>query len=294
MRPRPWTIGELLKVTSGYMKEKGIDSPRLTAEVLLAHLLHLNRVSLYLNFDQPLTQEEISGYRSLVRRRLGREPLQYITGVQEFWSLEFTVDRRVLIPRPETEILVEQAVKLVKAGGGLSEESPRILDIGTGSGAIAVSLAKELEGARIWATDISAEALDIAGINASKHGVVKRIVFEHGDLWDPVVNEHIKFDLILSNPPYVSEESYAELPPEVRDHEPRTALDGLAQGMYYIEKIIARGIDFLKPRAWLMIEMAPDQTEEALSIIERAGGYCNAERIRDYSRQYRVVKAQKA
>ncbi|MCK5878690.1 MAG: peptide chain release factor N(5)-glutamine methyltransferase, partial [Holophagae bacterium] len=162
-----WTIKDLLKVSADYLKEKQIDSPRLTAEVLLTHQLKTHRVNLYLNLEQPLSESEVSGYRELIRRRVQREPLQYITGVQEFWSLDFMVDPRVLIPRPETELLVEQAIALFKIASEQDTHPINILDIGTGSGALAVTLAKEIKSAaRIWATDISPEAIELARLNA--------------------------------------------------------------------------------------------------------------------------------
>jgi release factor glutamine methyltransferase len=294
MRPKPWIIKELLKVTTDYLKEKQIESPRLTAEVLLAHQLNAPRVNLYLNFDQPLNESEISGYRALIKRRLRREPLQYITGVQEFWSSDFMVDQQVLIPRPESELLVEQAIKLVKSLAELQSRPARILDLGTGCGALAISLAKEVQDAQIWATDISAGAVKLARLNAKKHGVSDRIEFRQGELWQPLMKQDITFDIILSNPPYVDSEEYNDLPPEVRDYEPRLALDGLEGGMYYIERIIAGSPDFMNPGGWLFLEMAPDQTDNALKLIaEFKEAYGEKFRIKDYSQRYRVVCAQR-
>ncbi|MDQ1336393.1 MAG: Release factor glutamine methyltransferase [Thermodesulfobacteriota bacterium] len=290
MSPRTWQIRDLLKVSSDYLKDKGIENARLNAEVLLAHQLRLERVGLYLNFDQPLTETELSSYRFLIKRRIDHEPLQYITGTQEFWSLSFAVDRRVLIPRPETEIIVEQAIVLADSYKG--EDQPlKILDLGTGCGAIAIALAKELPDASVWATDISEEALGLARRNALKHGVRDRVSFWQGDLWEPLMEGAHRFDMIVSNPPYVSTEEYNELPLEVRDYEPRQALDGRDGGMYYLEKIVEGAHDFLNPDGWIILEMAPWQTQKTLDIIARTGEYQQETRIKDYSRRYRVVMA---
>lgn len=293
MSPKLWTIKDLLGVTTDYLKKKEIDSPRLSAEILLAHELKINRVKLYLDFDRPLKEREISGYRSLIRRRLRREPTQYITGRQEFWSLEFIVGPQVLIPRSESELLVEQVTHQCKEGRLSESHCPRILDLGTGCGALAVSLARELKGASIWASDISVEALNIAGLNATKHGVEDRIEFRQGDMWQPFMGRDLTFDIIVSNPPYIAAEEFESLPPEVRDYEPRTALDGREEGMFYIEKIINEGADYLNPGGWILIEMSPEQTAKALNLVENSHKYGEKGRFRDYGRQYRIVTAQK-
>lgn len=293
MKPKTWTIKEILKVTTDYLKEKGIDTPRLDAEVLLARQLKMDRVGLYVNLDQPLSDAEIAGYRFLVKRRAGREPLQYITGIQEFWSLDFIVDPRVLIPRPESELLVEEAVNLCKNKLSSLDQPPMILDLGTGSGALAISLAIELPGVIVWGTDRSPGALEVAGINASRHGVSGRITFEQGDLWDPIVRCEISFDIIVSNPPYVALEEYGQLPPEVREFEPRAALDGGERGMHFIENIIRGAPDHLNRGGWLLLEMAPGQTRPALNIMEETGSYEEKRRLKDYSNVYRVVVARK-
>jgi len=289
MSSKTWQIKDLLKVSSDYLKDKGIENPRLNAEVLLAYQLHMERVGLYLNFDKPLTETELSSYRSLIKRRIDHEPLQYITGTQEFWSLSFAVNRSVLIPRPETELVVEQAVMLAKDFG---EDHPiQILDLGTGCGAIAISLAREIPRASIWATDISEEAIGVAKKNAVKHGVFGRVDFRQGDLWGPLLEQGLRFDLIVSNPPYVSTEEYEDLLPEVRDYEPRHALDGREHGMYYLEKIIEGAHGFLNSAGCIILEMAPWQTQKALEIIDSTGKYQQRTRIKDYSRRYRVVMA---
>jgi len=290
---KAWTIGELLKVSADYLKQKGIDSPRLSAEILLAHQLHLTRVKLYLQYDQPLTEQEVEGYRSLIRRRLSREPIQYITGTQEFWSMEFIVNPSVLIPRPETEVLVEQAVSLSKQNPNLLEEGANLLDLGTGCGALAVVLAREFKKALIWATDLSEEALEIAHRNAERHGVRDRIEFRAGDWFTPFAGKASRFDMILSNPPYIPAEAFETLAPEVRDHEPRSALDGRAQGMYDITRILREAANYLVPGGWILMEMDPEQIPKAIQVIEETGQFAEHRRVQDYSRRYRVVMAKK-
>ena len=293
MRHKHWIVRDLLHVTAEYLGKKGIDSPRLTAEILLAHKLNVDRITLYLNFDQPLTENELSGYRTLIKRRLQREPLQYIVGIQEFWSLEFAVTPQVLIPRPETELLVEQAIERLKAVTSEENKMPSILDLGTGCGAIAISLAKAVQQVRLWATDISADALKLARLNAEKHGVSDKIKFLQGNLWEPLLDEGVTFDIILSNPPYIGAEEFENLSPEVRDYEPRLALNGHKDGMTYIQTIILEAPVFMKPGGWIMLEMAPGQTEKALGLIGDIKDYGEKTRIKDYSHRYRVVMAQK-
>lgn len=291
MSPKTWQIKDLLKVSTDFLREKGIENPRLNAELLLAHQLHLERIRLYLNFDQPLTEHEVSGYRSLIRRRVSREPLQYITGTQEFWSLDFSVDRSVLIPRPETEIVVEQALKLAREMGPDGNRSLEFLDLGTGSGAISVALAREVPQAALCATDISETALSVARRNAVKHQVAERIRFLRGDLWEPFLERKNRFDIVVSNPPYVRTSEFSTLSPEIRDNEPRLALDGGHDGMYYLKRIIEGAHGFLRPGGWIVLQTAPDQTEKALSIMDQTGSYGQMARIKDYSRSFRVVMA---
>jgi len=293
MRHKHWIVRDLLHVTAEYLGKKGIDSPRLTAEILLAHKLNVDRITLYLNFDQPLTENELTGYRTLIKRRLQREPLQYIVGIQEFWSLEFAVTPQALIPRPETELLVEQAIERLKAVTSEENKMPSILDLGTGCGAIAISLAKAVQQVRLWATDISADALKLARLNAEKHGVSDKIKFLQGNLWEPLLDEGVTFDIILSNPPYIGAEEFENLSPEVRDYEPRLALNGHKDGMTYIQTIILEAPVFMKPGGWIMLEMAPGQTEKALGLIGDIKDYGEKTRIKDYSHRYRVVMAQK-
>ena len=293
MPSKSWTIRDLLKVTTDYLKTKGIESPRLTSDILLAHQLKTDRMTLYLNLDQPLTKSEVAGYRSLIKRRLQREPVQYITGMQEFWSLDFQVDPAVLIPRPETELLVERTIEALKDLTPLEKGCPRILDLGTGCGAIAVSLAKEFPKALIYATDISVAALRVAQVNAKRHEVSDRIRFLQGDLWDAFSNRPITFDAVLSNPPYIPAEDYPDLSPEIREYEPRLALDGHEGGMHFIKKIVSKAPAFINPGGWIILEMAPNQTDKALTHMGTIAAYGEKTRIRDYSRHYRVVMAQR-
>lgn len=295
MHPKAWTIKDLLKVTTNYLNEKGIDSPRLSAEVLLAHQLKADRVHLYTHFDKPLTNSEVSGYRSLIKRRLKHEPLQYITGLQEFWSLEFMVSPQVLIPRPESELLIELAIEKIEGTSELKNHGLKILDLGTGSGNLAISLAKEFQQSQIWAIDVSSEALDTARLNSQKHDVSEQIHFSQGDLWEPLGGggSEMAFDMILSNPPYVSSEEYDALSPEIRDYEPRIALDGKEQGMFYIEQIIRGASDYLKEGGWLLIEMAPNQTEKALMMLDDYKAYGEKQRIKDFGHNYRVIMSRR-
>jgi release factor glutamine methyltransferase len=293
MSSKIWTIKDLLKVTSDYLTKKKIESPRLCAEILLAHLLQTSRVDLYLHFEQPLNDSEIEAYRALIRRRLAREPVQHITGVQEFWSMDFQVGPQVLIPRPESEVLVEQAISLFKKGRLPGGEQPRVLDLGTGCGALAVAVAREMQEAFIWASDISEEALTVARSNAERHGVEERIQFKSGDLLNPFRSEEISFDLILSNPPYITSQEFETLPPEVRDFEPKLALDGREQGLYYIQEIIHQAPENLNEGGWLALEMDPRQIPRALELISRDDQYDHADRVRDYSNRDRVVIARK-
>jgi release factor glutamine methyltransferase len=293
MSTKIWTIKELLKVTTDYLEKKEIESPRLSAEILLAHQLEIDRIKLYLRFDQPLHEKEVSGYRSLIKRRLSREPIQYITGVQEFWSMDFRVGPQVMVPRPETELLVEHVLGLCRGKGSTGGSCVRILDLGTGCGAIAVAIARELEGAAVWASDVSQDALDMARQNAKKHEVEEKIEFVLSDLWQGFSNPELTFDVIVSNPPYIKSEAMDSLPPEVRDYEPRRALDGGAEGMFYIRDIIQEAPRHLNPGGWILLEMDPDQTKQALGLVEASNSYGRKVRFKDYSHNHRVVMAQK-
>ncbi len=284
------TIAELLRVSSDYLKIKKIDQPRLTAEILLSHSLEVKRLDLYLNGEKPLTENEIGRFRNLVRRRVAKEPVQYITGGQEFRSMRFAVGPGVLIPRPETELLVDRVLTRLSEEG--RPESPRILDLGTGCGTIAVALAAILSRAYICATDIFPEALAYACKNASSHGLRSRIDFVLGEWLEPFSPGAGFFDVIASNPPYVSTSEWSELQVEIRDYEPKTALTAGEDGMDDIRRIISAAPMHMAPGGWLFIETAPWHTEKALRMIEATGRFSVRERSMDYGRRYRVVEAQ--
>jgi release factor glutamine methyltransferase len=290
---KKWMIKDLLEVTADYLDTKGIDNPRLSAEILLAHQLRTSRIRLYLDFDQPIGDRDITQYRSMVKRLLHGEPVQYITGVQEFWSLEFRVNPQVLIPRPETEILVEQVLSVLRKEEKAGSTDCHILDLGTGSGAIAVSLAKELKGPIVWATDISGGAMKTAEENSQRHGVAHQIRFMEGDLFAPLTDRGIPFDIIVSNPPYIPSEDFDSLPIRIRNYEPRLALEGGEKGLFIIERIIREAPLYLKPGGRLFMEMDPGQISKALDRIKKTRQYGETEIIKDYAHKERVITAKK-
>jgi release factor glutamine methyltransferase len=251
----PRTVLEFLQVTTAFLTGRGIDGARLDAELLLAEALCMTRTQLYTNFERPLGAAEIDRYRELVRRRAAREPVAYITGRREFWSMEFAVDRRVLIPRPETELLVELAVEELKArAGGSGGGRLKVADIGTGSGAIAIAIAKEIEKADVIATDLSQAALEVAPVNAERHGVAARIQFRAGNLCEPLAGDG-PFDVIVSNPPYLRRREMADIAPEVREWEPRRALDSGRDGMDATAPLVDAAYGLLAPGASLWVEV---------------------------------------
>ncbi|SNB47786.1 peptide chain release factor N(5)-glutamine methyltransferase [Geobacter sp. DSM 9736] len=255
-----WTIRRVLEWTRGYLAEKGVENARLETEWLLAAALGLDRVGLYVNFDKPLTDEELAGCRTMVSRRARREPLQYILGTQEFMGLEFRVTPAVLIPRHDTEVLVEEAVRRAPS-------ARTILDVGTGSGCIAVALAKALPEAVVTGADTSSAALAIAGENAELNCV--RITLVEGSLFTPFTGR--TFDLIVSNPPYIRSEDIATLQPEVRDFEPAAALDGGADGFGFYRSIVPAAPRHLTGGGWLMVEVGVGQAGDVASLFAESG-----------------------
>jgi release factor glutamine methyltransferase len=281
--PEPWTTLRLLGWTQGYFAQKGVDSPRLTAEVLLAHALSCDRVRLYLDFDKPLGEPELAAYRELVRRRADREPTAYLVGEKEFHGRRFRVDPRVLVPRPETELVLEAALAALPAGG-------QALDLCTGSGALGVSLALELPGVQVVATDVSLGALEVARENAARLGAAG-VAFLAGDLYGPVAPGQ-RFDVIVSNPPYVPRGELDTLQPEVR-REPRLALDGGEDGLAVSRRIAAGAPARLRPGGALVLEMHESHLD-ALPAICLESGFARAEARRDLAGLPRFVVAHMA
>jgi release factor glutamine methyltransferase len=283
-----WTILKILQWTTAYFKSHHIDSPRLTAEILLAHVLEINRIDLYLRFDQPLNKQELSVFKGLIKRRLHREPVAYITGTREFWGIDFTVTPDVLIPRPETEFLVEEALKLIPLD--TSSGRYRLIDVGTGSGAVAVALAASRPGHFYIASDISKKAIAVASQNADQNSVSKDIFFFVGELFEALRLDVLKFDLIVSNPPYIPIAQIAGLEPEVGKHEPLSALDGGPEGLDVIARIVEEAPLYLKKNGMLMLEIGYDQKDRMEQIVADDGRYSELNFIRDYSGHNRVAQ----
>ncbi len=273
---------EVLRRTERYFAEAGIESARLDAEVLLAHVLGVERIRLYTGHDRPLSAAELSRYRALVRRRAAREPVAYLTGVKEFHSLSLKVTPDVLVPRPETEHLVDLAVELSR---GLEE--PRLLDIGTGSGCIAVAWAVEVKEGRFTATDVSAAALEVARENAERHGVADRGEFLEGDLHHPV-RSRAPFDLVVSNPPYVAPGEVTD--PECR-REPEAAVFAGEDPARFYERLFRGALEVTAPGGHVLVELPGGREEEIASLLP--GGWVLERIVRDYHRLPRVLAARR-
>jgi len=275
-----WTVRALLEWTASFFKKKGMETPRLEAEVLLAFVLKTTRIDLYVRYDETPDDEQRAQFRNLVKRRSLGEPVAYLVGKKEFFALDFDVDSRVLIPRSETEELVSQVLESIKKQAktfesvvdSTAENSEttgttqkiktalsgrrRICDVGTGSGCIAVALARNLRESQIVALDLSDDALEVARFNASKNGVEKQIEFRKSDLFEAIA-QGTRFHLIVSNPPYVAEKEYAELEPTVRQFEPKLALLGGASGAELPCRLVAQAPDFLLPNGKIFLELSP-------------------------------------
>jgi release factor glutamine methyltransferase len=284
----PWSLLELLRWTTGYLTDKGLPEPRLNAELLLADTLGVKRLDLYLQFDRPMRPEELAAFKPRLLRRARREPLQYIAGAAAFRHLTLQVDRRVLIPRPETEVLVERVLEWARGRTGLAA-----LDVGTGSGAIALSLASE-GGAfeRVVATDVSADALEVARGNAGRAPPVAALEFRLGAGFAPVAGE--RFDAIVSNPPYVGDEERESLDPEVRDWEPPVALFAGADGLAVIRELVGRAADHLRPRGLLALEIGAEQADAVAGLIRGTGRFGEPRVHEDYAGRDRIVMAELA
>lgn len=277
------TVLEVVKRTTGFLEGKGVESARLNAEMLVGHALGLKRMQLYLQFERPLTEAELDRIRPLVRRRAAREPVQYILGESAFRDLTLAVDARVLIPRPETEQLVELVL------GRWPQPPATVLDLGTGSGAIALALAKAWPGSRVTAVDREEGALAVAAANAVRHGLEGRVSFVRSD-WFAGLPAGARFDLIVANPPYLSDAELAEAQPEVRAHEPRVALSAGPDSTRDLRRIIAEAPRFLAPGGLLALETGIAHQDE-LSAAAGAAGFSRVERQRDLAGRDRFLSA---
>jgi release factor glutamine methyltransferase len=316
--PTDWTIGRLIEWTRTFFEKKGIPQPRLEAEILLAHVLGLERIALYLQYDQTIGEEVRAAFRDLVRRRAGREPTRYLTGACEFMSLALKVTPACLIPRPETEQLVEEVLRLAgvrrrppvalgpaaedygTVGPGEEAVAPAsaaplaAIDLCTGCGCIAVGLAAYLPGIRVAATDISREALEVARANAEAHGVADRITLIEGDLYQPLdAADAAPVDFLVANPPYVAEAEWETLEPEIRDHEPRAALVAGPKGTEIIERILKGAPSYLRPGGRLLVEIGAEQGETVVRLAGAVRGLRDVQVLKDYAGLDRILLARR-
>jgi release factor glutamine methyltransferase len=284
-----WTIQKLLNWVTEYFNGKGIDAPRLSAELLLSHVLNLKRIELYTQFNRIVEQDKLTELRELVKRAAEHEPIAYLTGKKEFYSLEFEITRNCLIPRPETELLVERAIEFLRKRNGPQS----ICDLCTGCACVAISIARNFANCQVVATDISGPALEVAERNITKHGLGNRIKLLKGDLFEPIIPGlgPAKFDLIVCNPPYVSEPEFAKLAKNVRDYEPKIALAAGHDGLDVIKRIVAETGQFLKPSAALMLEIGNEQGFAVQKLLENSGGFENISIEKDYNNLDRLAVA---
>ncbi|MGD0077801.1 MAG: peptide chain release factor N(5)-glutamine methyltransferase [Sedimentisphaerales bacterium] len=282
-----WTIQKLLNWVAEYLKNKGVDSPRLSAELLLSHVLGLKRIELYTQFNKIVEQEQLTQLHGLVKRAAEHEPIAYLTGKREFYSLEFEITKDCLIPRPETELLVERAIEFLRKRNG----EQFVCDLCTGCGCVAISIARNYANCQIVATDISDVALDVAERNVIKHGLPNRVKLLKGDLFEPIIPGlgPAKFDLIVANPPYVSETEYEKLAKNVKDFEPKQALIAGYDGLDIIKKIIVNAGQFLKPAGALMLEIGNEQGSVVKKFLEETSCFENANIEKDDQKLDRIA-----
>ncbi|MFI4871442.1 MAG: peptide chain release factor N(5)-glutamine methyltransferase [Phycisphaerales bacterium JB058] len=296
--PKRWTTRMLLNWMNEAFTQKGIDSPRLSAELLLSHVLGCERLRLYMDVDRPASEIERTTLRDLVQRAINHEPVQYLTGEAWFFGMQLKVDQRVLIPRPSTETIVEAVLHHCKSRpgfGGKTGEGVLIADVCTGSGCIALALAKNLPGARVVATDISPDALEVARANAERLGLADRIEFLEGDLLNPL-GDHAKaghtksLDFLVSNPPYIPDDEWDAVEPNVKDHEPTLALRGGMDGLALVRPLLKEAPPLVKPEGLVLVEVAASRAAEALAIAETAPRVDHADIMQDSDGLDRVVR----
>ena len=305
------TVLEAIQKSAGFLAKKGVDSPRLQTELLLAHLMNMPRMKLYLNFERTLLAAELDALRELVKRRGQREPLQHIVGSTSFFGLEIAVNRHVLVPRPETELVAELGWQFLTshdigagspplpaapppAGAGphnVTRRASTALDFGTGSGCIAIALAAKCQKAQIVAMDVSAEALVVAKQNAARNGVMQWIQFVQGGSF-AALPAGMRFDLIISNPPYIPTTEIQSLQPEVRDYDPRAALDGGLDGLDFYRMFASNAAEWLKPDGKLMLEFGDGQADAVRRMFEAQLWIVEAVKP-DYSHRPRILIARR-
>lgn len=279
-----WTVQRILEWTASFLKQKGVESPRLESELLLAFARKCPRIRLYTEFTELLTDGERAVMRELVQRRAKREPLAYLVGTREFYGRSFEVGTGVLIPRPETETLVDVCLERI------SRDAPReILEVGFGSGCIAITVAKQRPLCSVIATDISSVAMEIASRNVAKHGVSGQVTLVEGDILEPLKNSGRKFDGLVSNPPYIRDDERSQLQPEVAEHEPAEALFAGVDGLEIVRRIVKQAPGLLKPGAFIELELDPGQCEE-VALMLQAAGFSETSIRRDLSGNARVVE----
>jgi release factor glutamine methyltransferase len=282
-----WTTRRLLQWTCDYFGKKGVDSPRVSAEMLLAHVLGVKRLRLYMDADRPASELERAAFRELVERAAHHEPVDYLVGQAPFFSMMLKVTPAVLIPRPSTETLVEHVIQHARRTPGFN--APLIADVGTGSGAIAIALAKQMPHCRVVATDLSGDALAVARENAAEQGVADRIDFEQGDLLEPLAGRRVRY--LVSNPPYISDDEWVVVKPNVKNYEPEHALRGGVDGLRYVRAIIAGARQVMDEPAQLVMEIAASQRDAALQLTNEAPGLDNPHVLADHEGHPRVLVA---
>ena len=279
------TVLEAINLSTEFLEKKEIESPRINAELLLAHALNCKRLDLYLSYDRPLNEDEVKVYREFIRRRIKSEPLQYIIGKVEFYGIEFNVNPSVLIPRQETEILVETIINSVNKDGSL-----KILDVGVGSGNISISLAKHLPYSKITATDISEQALETAKANAEMNNVLEKINFIKHDILSHNLND--EFDIVVSNPPYISREEFPQLKDELKVYEPQNALTDFSDGLNYYRIISSKAKEFVKSKGKIFFEVGQGQVEDVKKILAE-NNFNEISIVKDYLKIDRVISGVK-
>lgn len=297
---KQYTVSEILDKVTSYLKREGIPEPGIDAGVLLAHVLEIERLEIYLNLDCRVTEKGLLAYKKLIERRVKREPVAFIVGYKEFMGLKFFLNKHVLIPRPETEILVEkviekaQNIKKSESYGYGGDSSLTIVDLCTGSGNIAISLARNIASCKIYAIDISESAIQVARRNARFHKVEGRVEFLLGDLFSPLekLNSDLAVDFVVSNPPYVKSRDLVLLPPEIKK-EPLSALEGGDEGLNFYQRIIPEALKYLIDGGYLIMEIGDYQGKTVMNLIKKEKQFYPSQLVKDYAGLDRVVVAQK-